>query len=203
MAGICDDCDEDSVIAAFPVFTTGINTSLKVQQGGITGLAIIKCNAAMSTPTLEASWAAAITALDMVVLRDCLLEGNLDEASATETLGACLVDIVSDFTSTITIKDIQDNVTFDRSQFWADVRTRPNDFLVAYWTCQNVNGGAGGNSVIHGFFRASIIATYHIEATKAGKSYWEAAIVWHNPIDDVPIDAQLALAFNLNDLTTP
>ena len=203
MAGICDDCDSSSVIATFPVFVTGINTSLKVQQGGITGLAILKCNAALADETVKANWEAALTALDLVVLRDCLLEGNLDETPAIETLGACLVDIVSDFTSTITVKDIQDNVTFDRSLFWGDVRTRPNDFLVAYWTCQNVNGGAGGNTVIHGFFRASIVATYHIEATKAGKSYWEAVITWHNPIDASPIDAQQTLAFNINAIATP
>lgn len=203
MAGICDDCDASSVIADFPIFVTGINTSLKVQQGGITGLAVLKCNAALANETVKVNWDAAITALDMVVLRDCLLEAGLDETSATETLGACLVDIVSDFTSTITVKDIQDNATFDRSLFWADVRTRPNDFLVAYWTCQDVNGGAGGNTIIHGFFRASIIATYKIDTTKAGKAYWEAVITWHNPIDDVPLDAQKLLAFNINALVTP
>jgi hypothetical protein len=203
MAGICDDCDSSSVIAPFPVFVTGINTSLKVQQGGITGIAVLKCSEALADETVKANWDAAITALDMVVLRDCLIEGGLDETPATETLGACLVDIVSDFTSTLTIKDIQDNATFDRSQFWADVRTRPLDFLVAYWTCQNVNGGAGGNTIIHGFFRASIIATYKIDTTKAGKAYWEAVITWHNPIDDVPLDAQQVLAFNINALVTP
>lgn len=187
----CGDCDPNF---EFDVPTTGLNTDLAAQPGGIRALFLLHNSSPFLDPTDAVEWAAKLEPTPpalpkMIGLNGCYNTGGLEQAPNTETLGSCQITLRTFDVNTLTFEVIEDNTTND---IWKQMRqlqapALQNCFQFAYTTCDGVTVG---------FFEANMVITRQIETTKAGKRRWTIVLTWDSTQDIIPLD----LAFNPLDL---
>lgn len=161
--GVCDDAD-------FPVSTTGLNTDLETQAGGVNGMAFYKTDATTLTdPEVPADWAAAVTAGDLRVINGCYGQGGVADNSTIEELGACEVPIVSKRSSVMTFNYIEDNVTRDVHAFFKALEGRVNCYKIAYFFC---------DGTVTDFYDASVTTAFEADDTRSGKRRWVITVTF-------------------------
>lgn len=166
--GVCDDAD-------FPVATTGLNTDLEAQPGGVSSLAFYKRGATtLANEELPADWAAAVTAGDLRVLNGCYGQGGIEDASTVEQLGACEVPVKSKSETVLTFDYIEDNITRDVHAFMKNLEDKTNCYQIAMVFC---------NNDVTAFLDASVIAAYAADNTKSGKRRWTLTITFQEVPD--------------------
>lgn len=166
--GVCDDAD-------FPVSTTGLNTDLEAQPGGVSALAFYKRGATtLANEELPADWAAAITAGDLRVINGCYGQGGIEDASTVEQLGACEVPVKSKSETVLTFDYIEDNATRDVHAFMKNLDDKTNCYQVAMIFC---------NGDITTFLDASVTAAYAADNTKSGKRRWTLTVTFQEVPD--------------------
>jgi hypothetical protein len=171
--GVCDDAD-------FPVSTTGLNTDLEAQAGGVSALAFYKRGATtLVDPELPADWAAAVTAGDLRVINGCYGQGGIEDASTVEQLGACEVPVKSKSETVLTFDYIEDNITRDVHAFMKNLENKTNCYQVAMVFC---------NGDVTAFLDASVIAAYAADNTKSGKRRWTLTVTFQEVPDYLTVN---------------
>lgn len=177
----------------FPTPTTGFNSDLEVQRGGIYFLAFAKCDFAGIDETDLTEWNAAIAAGNIIALRSCFNQAELANDVQTEEIGACRRTIVSRSVNTLTITDLVDNPDHDRFKFWRSLQ-RVNSVQVAFGTC---------DQKLFGFRTASVTAGFSIGETTADKASWTINLSWDDLESDLPVVPSPANANFIDAITIP
>ncbi len=182
----CGGCDGD--IANFPTPVQGFNTGTKLQRGGITGVAFLKCDSPFTDPLDQTEWQAKIDSNDLVIRKDCGISGTKESASEKEEVGACRVEVVKDRLHTITLTDRFDNTDYDVASLYINFQVNPTDYLVAIITC---------DGVVYPFEKVTIDPNKNIEETTDGVTSWGVTATYRRLDDQKPLN----LAFDIDDLT--
>lgn len=174
----CIVCDADNPAANFPTFETGLNNALTAQRGGISWIALMKCEVVFTDIESVIEWNAKIASGDIIIIQDCYLTGNAATEANVVTLGSCRINLVTDRNHTVTLADIADNSAFDRSLLWLHTQTYPNDYKMAYATC---------DGVLYPFNSVQINANKNIDDTTEGFSRWDVTITHSKLTNDMPV----------------
>jgi hypothetical protein len=174
----CIVCSAENPAADFPTFTTGLNASLTAQRGGISWVALMKCEVVFTDITDVVEWNSKIASGDIIIVQDCYLTGSAATEANVVTLGSCRVNLVTDRNHTLTLADIADNSAFDRSTLWAHSQEYPNDYKMAFATC---------DGVLYPFNSVQINANKNIDDTTEGFSRWDVTITHAKLTNDMPV----------------
>lgn len=173
----CNVCDALNPAADFPTFVTGLNSDMSVQRGGIAVFFFAKCETVFSTYTLI-EMQAAITAGDLIVLKGCEVTGSKTTEATTATVGSCKTDIVTSRKHTVTITDMIDNESYDRALWWIHTNSNPNDYKLAYATC---------DGKFYPFNNVAINANNETQDTKDGYDQYNVVATYEKLVQDMPI----------------
>jgi len=174
----CVVCSADNPAQDFPAFTTGLNTGLSAQRGGISWIALMKCEIEFTDIADVAEWNTKIAAGDIIIIQDCYLTGGKTTEANAVVLGSCRISLVTDRNHTLTLADIADNTTYDRSTLWLHTQNYPNDYKMAYATC---------DGVLYPFNSAQINANKNIDDTTEGFTRWDVTITYSKLTNDMPV----------------
>jgi hypothetical protein len=174
----CIVCSAENPAAAFPTFVTGLNKGLSAQRGGISWVALMKCEVEFTDIEDVVEWNAKIASGDIIIIQDCYLTGGKTTEANTVTLGSCRINLVTDRNHTVTLADIADNTDYDRSTLWLHTQTYPNDYKMAYATC---------DGVLYPFNSVQINANKNIDDTTEGFTRWDVTITNSKLTNDMPV----------------
>lgn len=173
----CNVCDATNPAADFPTFVAGLNADMSVQRGGISTFLFAKCEAVFSDYTLT-ELQDAIDAEELIVLKGCEVTGSKTTEATTATVGSCKTDVVTSRKHTVTITDIIDNASYDRALWWIHTNSNPNDYKLAYITC---------DGKLYPFNNVSINANNETQDTTDGYDQYNVIATYDKLVQDMPI----------------
>lgn len=180
--GACDDC---SGAADFPSLPD-LNEANKIIRGGITGFALLKCDAPLSDPSDKTVWETAITANEMIVRKNCAISGNRAGELQQQTLGACQQSFVTGITYTTTITDRADNTDRDVNAFYIEIQKRivlGQQFYMAFFSCDDLDG----NVVEYPFMLYRLSAVKNTSEDITGQTAWTITATHIIQNDEMPL----------------
>ena len=92
----------------------------------------------------------------------------------------------------VTLADIADNTAYDRSTLWLHTQTYPNDYKMAYATC---------DGVLYPFNSVQINANKNIDDTTEGFTRWDVTITNSKLTNDMPV--MLTAGTSIADIIYP
>jgi hypothetical protein len=174
----CVVCSAENPAQDFPIFTTGLNSGLSAQRGGISWIALMRCEIEFTDIEDVDEWNDKIASDDIIIVQDCYLTGGKTTEANAVVLGSCRISLVTDRNHTVTLADIADNTTYDRSTLWLHSQNYPNDYKMAFATC---------DGVLYPFNSVQINANKNIDDTTEGFTRWDVTITHSKLTNDMPI----------------